>query len=69
MGLFGSKDKREIQSLKEELRSSKKRIRQLEDLCAEKDSFFMEVISDGMRHGSSLSAKHMSDRKKYINGE
>lgn len=29
----------------------------------------MEMISDGLRHGSSLAAKHMSDRKKYKKGK
>lgn len=53
--------KRENQSLREE----NKRLR---NLCNEKDSFFLELIADGLRHGSALAAKHMSDRKKYING-
>ena len=69
MGLFGSKDKKRIQILEGELRTSKKRIRQLERLCEEKDSFFKESIADGLRHGSSLAAKHMSDRKKFLNGQ
>ena len=69
MGLFGSKDKKRIQFLESELRTSKKRIRQLDRLCEEKDSYFMESISDGLRHGSSLAAKHMSDRKKHLNGQ
>lgn len=56
MGLFG-------------LGSKKKRIKELEDLCDVKDSYFMELMSDGLRHGSSLAAKHMADRKKYKNGK
>ena len=64
MALFkkiGSKDK-ELAYLKSENRRLKK-------LCEEKDSFFTEMISDGLRHGSPLAAKHMADRKKYLNGK
>lgn len=43
--------------------------RRLKKLCEEKDLFFCEMISDGMRHGSSLAAKHMADRKNYLNGK
>ena len=46
-----------------------KRIKQLEDLCEEKDSFFKELMSDATKHGSSLGAKHMSDRAKYLKGK
>lgn len=67
MGLFGNKKR--ISDLENENRKKDKRIRELEDLCDEKDEYFKEMISDGMRHGSSLAAKHMSDRKKYLNGE
>lgn len=67
MGLFGKSAKKEIAKLKEENRRKNKRIRQLENLCEEKDSFFKELMSDGMRHGSSLAAKHMRDRKDYLN--
>ena len=45
------------------------RVNDLVTLCNEKDSFFKEVIADGLRHGSSLSAKHMSDLNKYLNGK
>ena len=41
----------------------------LRRLCDEKDSYFMELMADGLRHGSKLAAKHMSDRKKYVNGK
>lgn len=67
MGLFSNKKR--ISDLENENRKKDKRIRELEDLCDEKDEYFKEMISDGMRHGSSLAAKHMSDRKKYLNGE
>lgn len=72
MGFFGfgsKKDKREISRLQKENASLLKENRRLTDLCEEKDSFFMELMSDGLRHGSSLAAKHMSDRKKYKHGE
>ena len=45
-----------------------KEVRRLRRLCNEKDAYFTEMISDGMRHGSSLAGKHMADRKKYKMG-
>ena len=70
MGLFfNSKDKERILRLEKENKEQRKRINQLENLCDEKDSFFMELMSDALRHGSSLGAKHMSDRKKYKQGK
>ena len=45
------------------------RVVELEDLCNEKDAYFQEMISDGLRHGSSLAGKHMADRKQYLNEE
>ena len=60
MSLFG---------IKAENAYLRKENERLHKLCKEKDSFFMELISDGLRHGSKLAAKHMSDRKKYINGK
>lgn len=53
---------------KENERLRKENIR-LHRLCKEKDSYFMELMSDALRHGSKLAGKHMSDRKKYINGK
>ena len=50
----------------EYLRSEVIRLRRL---CDEKASYFMELMADALRHGSKLAAKHMSDRKKYINGK
>lgn len=73
MGLFGGNKR--VSELEKELKvkdckikDQNMRIKKLEDLCEEKDSYFMELISDGLRHGSSLAAKHMSDRKKYLDG-
>lgn len=43
------------------------RVVELENLCDEKDDYFRETISDGLRHGSSLAGKHMADRRQYIN--
>ena len=63
MGLFRlSKKDRMIKDL---IKENKR----LHRLCAEKDSYFLEMISDGMRHGSPLAARHMADRKKYIHGK
>ena len=62
MGLFDSK-------LKKELLESQARIKELEDLCEEKDAFFKELMADGLKHKSSLAAKHMADRKNFLNGK
>jgi len=62
MGLFGSKKKDKVSILKD-------RVKELEDLCEEKDSFFMELMSDGLRHGSSLAGKHMADWRKFKQGK
>lgn len=43
------------------------RVVELENLCDEKDDYFRETISDGLRHGSSLAGKHMADRRQYLN--
>lgn len=60
MGLF---------TLKKENDYLKKEVLRLRKLCSEKDSHFMELMSDGLRHGSKLAAQHMADRKKYIHGK
>lgn len=67
-GLFKNNDDR-VAELEEENEALHNRIDELKDLCEEKDSYFTEMISDGLRHGSKLAAKHMTDRKKYLNGE
>lgn len=69
MSLFGSKEKKKIQVLQRELIASRKENKRLKKLCYEKDDFFTELISDGLRHGSKLAAKHMADRKKFLNGK
>lgn len=56
-------------NLLEENKRLRNKNRRLRKLCEKKDSFFMELISDGLRHGSKLAARHMSDRKKYIHGK
>lgn len=68
-GLFKNNDDERVAELEEENEALHNRIDELKDLCEEKDSYFTEMISDGLRHGSKLAAKHMSDRKKYLNGE
>ena len=62
MSLFGFREKKKIKTLE-------KRIKNLEELCETKDSFFTEMISDGLRKGSSLAGKHMADRKKWLRGK
>ena len=76
MSLFGIKEKRTIQQLQKTVHTLQKdkarlikRNNQLVDLCNEKDSFFNELMADALRHGSKLAGKHMSDRKKYLNGK
>lgn len=66
---FFKKNNKENESLKRENRFLKKRVRELEELSEEKDSFFKELISDGLRHKSKLAAKHMRDRKDYLNNK
>ncbi|MBQ6123347.1 MAG: hypothetical protein IJI59_16655, partial [Clostridia bacterium] len=62
VSLFGFREKKKIKTLE-------KRIKNLEELCETKDSFFTEMISDGLRKGSSLAGKHMADRKKWLRGK
>ena len=69
MSLFGKKEKKVIANLLKENAKLKKENMQLINLCNEKDSYFLEVIADGLRHGSSLAAKHMADRRSYLNGK
>lgn len=61
MGLFGG-NKKKVSQLE-------KRVKELEGLCRDKDSHFMELMADGLRHKSSLAGKHMADRKKYLKGK
>jgi len=70
MGLLDPKDKdEEIENLKYVIRVQEKEIKRLEALCEEKDESFMEMVADGLRHGSALAAKHMKDRNDYLNGK
>lgn len=43
------------------------RIESLTKLCDKKDVQFKQLMSDALKHGSSLAAHHMLDRKAYIN--
>lgn len=56
-------------NLAKENAALRKENQRLRNLCEEKDSYFMELMSDGLRHGSKLSAHHMADRKKYLHGK
>lgn len=52
-----------------ENRRLKEQNHQLKNLCAEKDTYFCELMSDALRRGSPVAARHMSDRKKYLHGK
>ena len=74
--LFGKSSKRmadkllkENKALKASNKALKARNKQLVNLCNEKDSYFMEMISDGLRNGSKLAGKHMADRKSFLKGK
>jgi len=69
MGLFSSKKDKEINRLRKSNASKDREILRLKKLCDEKDSYFTEMISDGLGHKSKLEAKHMKDRKDYLNGK
>lgn len=56
-----------IKKLLLENRRLKHRIGVLENLCETKDGFFKELMADGLRHGSALAAKHMAERKGFLN--
>ena len=57
----------QVEVLNELHKLDKARIKELTQLCDTKDSLFKEVISDGLRHGSSLASRHMRERKDYLN--
>lgn len=46
----------------ETIKKQKKGINDLEKHHKEKDRIFSEMISDGLRHGSTIAAKHMNDK-------
>lgn len=69
MKLFDSKKDKLIRKLTIENMALKKRNKALVNLCDEKDLFFKELISDGLRHKSPLAAKHMADRRSYLNSK
>jgi len=67
MGLFGILKENKL--LKEQLAHMHRENSALRKLCEEKDSHFLALMSDGLRNKSSLAAKYMSDRRKYLNGK
>lgn len=69
LGVVAAKEGESNEYLEEENSYLKEENRRLHNLCEEKDSYFMELMSDGLRHGSALAAQHMADRKNYINGK
>ena len=40
-----------------------------DNLCEQKDQCFIELMSDGLRHGSPLAGKHMVERREYLKKE
>lgn len=69
MGLFSNKKENEIKHLRKANQIKDREIKRLKNLCAEKDKYFNEMISDGLRHGSKLASKHMRDKKDYLKGK
>lgn len=67
--MFLFKNKKELERLKKENKFLKKRIRLMECKSKEHERHFVKIISDGLRHGSSLAAKYMSDRRKQKRGK
>lgn len=65
MGLFDflSKGSNELAKMQKVVQSKDSQIKQLKNLVGEKDKHFDQVISDGLRHGSSLAGKHMAEKK------
>lgn len=43
-----------------------KKNRRVRAQCLEKESLFLEVINEGVRHGSKLADRYMANRKEYI---
>lgn len=43
-----------------------RRVRELEERCQEKDSWFLAMTAEALRHGSSFAGKCMSDRRDYL---
>lgn len=58
--------KKEIEKLRMNNVFNDMRIKQLVELCNEKDDVFNQIISDGLRHGSSKAAQQMSWKKAYL---
>ena len=69
MKLFNKVKSMPISYLIKDNNRLRSRNRELVRLCHEKDSYFTEMISDGLRHGSKLAGKHMADLKKYKAGK
>lgn len=59
----------EIKQLKADVSFLSARVGDLIAICEEKDAWFKELISDGLRHGSSLAGKCMVDRRDWLLGK
>ncbi len=68
MGVFKT-GKKSMSLLMSENKALKKEIVRLTLLCDRKDACFKELMSDALRHGSPLAAKHMVERSMYLRGK
>ncbi|RRD94592.1 hypothetical protein EII17_07355 [Clostridiales bacterium COT073_COT-073] len=58
-----------ISKLKKDNMTKAKRIKDLEKICQKQDQSINRLMSDGLRHGSTLAAKYMADKKKQLRGK
>lgn len=71
-GLFKNNDDDRVAELEEENEALHNRIDELKDLCEEKDSYFTEMISDGLRLSicqtgkSTLTANTMMSKEMFL---
>lgn len=53
--------------LREDNACLRKMVVELRQLCLEKDKYFKQMISEGLRYGIPLAGKHMADLKHAMN--
>lgn len=58
--------KRQREALTSLLGASARKICELEERCQEKDSWFLAMTAEALRHGSSFAGKCMRDRRDYL---
>ncbi|MBR6384773.1 MAG: hypothetical protein IKS03_01410 [Ruminococcus sp.] len=64
MSIFGNKKRADRLETQNAILAN--RVAELENLCQKKDKAALEIISDGLRHGSSIAGQEMAARKKYL---